>query len=99
MITKTFVKSRNLCKLNFELAPSVEADEVQLLADFNDWKSTRFEKLKSGKWKLIQEVIPGRSYQFRYRLVKNGSLRYLNDDTADALVANEFGSENALIHC
>lgn len=99
MITKQLVKSRNMCKLNFELAPSIEADEIQLLADFNNLQGTRFEKLKSGKWKLVQEVIPGHSYQFRYRLVQGGSVRYVNDDTADDFITNSFGSENAVIHC
>lgn len=97
MIKKQFVKSRNTTKVTFELPADLEADSVYLIADFNGWSPVEFDQLKSGKWKLVQEVEPERTYQFRYKLVQNGSELYLNDDDADGAVANDRGTENAVL--
>jgi hypothetical protein len=99
MIKKQHVKSRNVCKLTFELPEDIGADEVQLLAEFNGWQPVPFERLKSGKWKLVQEAEPGRDYEFRYRLLKGGHERYLNDEGADRTVTVAHGVENAVISC
>jgi len=100
MIKKQFIKSRNVVKLTFELPRETEAETVQLLADFNGWKPAAFSRLKNGKWQLVQEVEPGREYQFRYRLVQGGAeQRYENDAEADAVVPNDQGTTNAVVRC
>lgn len=99
MIKKQALKSRPVCKLAFELPASVEADAVELLADFNNWRGEPFTRLKNGTWKLTQEVTPDQSYQFRYRLVQDGYSAYLNDEAADGYVRNDFGTENAIVRC
>jgi len=97
MIKKQFVKSRKVTKITFELPADITADEVQLIADFNDWQPIPFNQLKNGKWKLVHEVEPQQDYQFRYRLVASGADRYLNDPEADYTIPNDRGTENAVV--
>ena len=97
MIKKQFVKSRNVTKVTFELPADLEADAVHLLADFNSWQPVAFEKLKNGKWKLVQEVEPGGNYQFRYMLDHKDHHHFMNDPEADRTVPNDQGTENAVI--
>ncbi|MGL4611089.1 MAG: isoamylase early set domain-containing protein [Trueperaceae bacterium] len=95
MIKKQFVKSRNITKVTFETETNAEG--VQLIADFNQWRPVPFKKLKSGKWQLVQEVAPGQNYQFRYLLETDGQRDFMNDDSADYTVPNDQGTENAVI--
>jgi 1,4-alpha-glucan branching enzyme len=97
MVKKQFVKTRNVAKVTFEVAADVAADEVQLVADFTDWRPVAFGRLKNGRWKLVQELEPGRSYQYRYRLLKDGAVDYRNDEHPDGLVGNVMGTENAVL--
>lgn len=97
MIKKQFVKSRNVTKVTFELPADFEADAVHLLADFNDWTPARFKRLKNGKWQLVQELAPQSRYEFRYLIEQGGQRRWMNDPEADATVANDQGSENAVL--
>jgi 1,4-alpha-glucan branching enzyme len=99
MIKKQFVKSRNVVKLTFELPKETAAETVQLIADFNGWQPVAFGRLKNGKWQLVQEVEPGRAYQFRYRLLQGGAERYENDAEADDFVPNDQGTTNAVVRC
>lgn len=99
MIKKQTLKSRPVCKLTFELSPEYEADELELLANVNDWQPIPFDRLKSGKWKLQVEVDPGATIEFRYRAKKSGDVWYDNDPSADRYVDNEFGTTNAVINC
>jgi 1,4-alpha-glucan branching enzyme len=99
MIKKKFVKSRKVTKLTFELPKDADLDNVHLLADFNDWQPIAFEKLKNGKWKLIQEVSPEESYQFRYMTQRDGDYHFFNDDAADTEIANPLGTTNSVIQC
>lgn len=96
MVKKQFVKSRHVAKITFEVEAEAPADQVQLIADFTDWQPVAFGRLRDGRWKLVQELEPGRSYQFRYRLVKDGSVAYRNDGV-DGCVGNGVGSENAVL--
>ncbi len=99
MIKKQQLKTRKVCKLTFELPADFEAKAVHLHADFNDWQPVPFERLKNGKWKLVQEVKPGQDYQFRYRVVHDDYDNYFNDEAADYTVANDQGTENAVLSC
>lgn len=79
--------------------PDVQADEIELVADFTDWDPVPFKQLKSGKWKIQRDVDQGGRYEFRYRIKRDGDVAYENDPDADDFVANEFGSENGVIEC
>lgn len=97
MVKKQFVKSRNVAKVTFEVPADVAADGVELIADFTDWNPVAFGRLKNGRWKLVQELEPGRRYQYRYRLLKDGGVAYSNEAESDGVVGNGLGSENALL--
>ncbi len=99
MIHKKTLKSRPAVKITFEIEADVEADDLQLVADFTDWAPVPFTHLKSGKWKLAHEVTPGQDYQFRYRVVRGNDVLYMNDRHADGYVANQYGTENAVLAC
>lgn len=99
MIKKQYVKSRNISKVTFELPKELEAEAIYLHADDNGWEPLAFDKLKNGKWRLLQEFEPGQTVQFRYRLIQDGQEHYLNDDDADGTVFNDQGTENAVLHC
>jgi len=97
MIKKQYVKSRNVTKVTFEHPVGVEADAIELISDVHDWRPVPFDRLKNGKWKLVQEFEPGTAVQFRYRVSRDGGVTYWNDRDADGFVQNDQGSENAVI--
>ncbi|MFP4598876.1 MAG: isoamylase early set domain-containing protein [Persicimonas sp.] len=99
MIKKQRLKSRPVCKLTFEIPKDIEADEIELMGDFTDWEPVPFKRLKSGKWKIKQDVGQDGRYEFRYRIKRDGEVIYENDPDADGYVPNEFGTENGIIEC
>lgn len=97
MIKKQQIKSRHVCKVTFELPKDLEADAVHLLADFSDWQDVPFVRQPGGGWKLVQELEPGREYQFRYKVVHGDHNHYFNDEQADGTVPNDQGSSNGVL--
>ncbi len=99
MVRKQFVKSRNVVKVTFEVPADVEADAVYLIADADGWEPVAFDKRKNGSWKLAREFAPGRRVEFRYQLERQDGTAFENDRGADGLVANDHGTENAVLNC
>jgi len=99
MIKKQYVKSRNVTKVTFEHPVGVEADAIELISDVHDWRPVPFDRLKNGKWKLVQEFAPGTVVQFRYRISHDGSVSYWNDDDADGVAPNDQGTDNSILRC
>jgi len=99
MVKKQFVKSRNVVKVTYELPADVDADAVYLICDADGWDPVAFDKLKNGKWKLAREYEPGSRVQFRYQLRRASATEFVNDDSADGAVANDHGTENAVLAC
>ena len=97
MIKKQYVKSRKVTKVIFEHPAAVDVDAIELIADVHGWRPIAFERLKSGKWKLVQELEPGTAMQFRYRVRRDGGVDYWNDGDADGFVPNDRGTENAVV--
>lgn len=97
MITKRFLKSRPVCKLTFELPKDVDAAWVELVAAQNDWRPVSLERLKDGRWKLVQEWPVGLEVGFRYRLGGADGVAWRNDERADRLVPNRFGGEDGVV--
>jgi len=79
-------------KVQFE-CPSPEAKEVYLVGDFNHWDThaNKMKKDKSGIWKLMLSLKPGR---YEYRLFVDG--KWENAPSCSGCVPNEFGSLNCL---
>ncbi len=97
-IKKQFLKSKPVCKVSFKLSSeeAKNADKVQILGDFNKWKTSTkgMNKLKSGDFSQTLELESGKEYQFRYLI--NGEI-WVNEPEADGMASNEFNSENSII--
>jgi len=97
MIDRRYVNSRNVTKIVFEHPAGVQADAIELIADLHGWTPLAFDRLRSGKWKLVLELEPGSAMQFRYRVHRGGGVDYWNDADADGAVPNGHGSDNAVV--
>ncbi|MFD1315854.1 isoamylase early set domain-containing protein [Namhaeicola litoreus] len=97
-IKKQFLKSKPVCKVSFKLTSeeAKKADKVQILGDFNKWKTSTkgMNKLKSGDFSQVIELEAGKEFQFRYLI--DGEI-WANEPEADGLAPNEFSSHNSII--
>ena len=94
-IKKKFLKSKRECKVTFKLKAK-EAKKVEVAGAFNNWNGEEFQlkKLKNGTFKGSVNLATNNSYEFKYIVDGN----WINDESADALVWNEYAnSENSLI--
>lgn len=94
MLSKKFFKTKAEAEITFEFTRS-DAEFVELVADFNDWKPVvmKFNK-KEKTFKTKVKLPKDGSYHFRYLI--NGS-DWENDQSADQLTHNEFGSQNSVV--
>ncbi len=95
MIRKTPLKGGRSCRVTFSLAGE-GLRRAFVVGDFNDWDKQKnpLEARKDGSLSTSVVLKTGREYRFRYYL--DGD-RWQNDETADALVANPFGSEDGIL--
>ena len=94
-IEKKFLKSKPECKVTFKLKAK-EAKKVEVAGAFNNWNGEEFQlkKLKNGTFKGSVNLATNNSYEFKYIVDGN----WINDESADALVWNDYAnSENSLI--
>ena len=101
MLKKRYVKSRKVCKVTFELPKTelpagVNAQDVSLVGEFNDWDpaATPMKRGKGGAFRTTLELEPGQEYQFRYLV--NGE-HWCNDWQADAYAPNALGGDNCVV--
>ena len=96
MLKKRFLKSKNLVQVTFYTAAALNASEVCLVGDFNDWdeSASPMKALKDGRFKLVLELDPDSEFQFRYLV--NGD-EWHNDWEADAYTPNIHGSDNCIV--
>lgn len=96
MLKKTLTKSGKTCRVTFSVPSEVEAQEVCLCGDFNDWSpsSHPMKRRKDGHYSTSITLATGQDYRFRYLL--DGE-RWENDWEADAYAPNDFGSEDSLV--
>ena len=96
MLSKRYVKSRDVTKVTFYTPADLDAEEIFLVGDFNEWSETAtpMEPLKDGRFKVILELEPGKEYQFRYLV--NG-VEWHNDWDADKYVPNPYSGDNSVV--
>lgn len=96
MLTKRYLKSKDITKVTFYTPAELNAEKVHLVGDFNGWDETAtpMEPLKDGRFKIILELEPGKEYQFRYLV--NGS-EWHNDWEADKYVPNPYSGDNSIV--
>lgn len=95
MPKKTYTKTKNSCRVMFELPTEVNAKKVTLLGDFNAWdpKTHPMKKRKDGSFYLITYLKPG---EYKYRFLLDGK-RWENDYHAEKYLPNIFGGEDSVI--
>lgn len=93
MITKTFAQNGLTCRVTFRLTAPV--DSATLLGDFNRWNPEihPLERHEDGSLGVTLALEPG-DYRFRYLV---DGLYWLNDDAADGIVPNLFGTADSVI--
>ncbi len=96
MVTKRYLKSKDITKVTFYTAEGLGAEEVYLVGDFNSWSETAtpMTKLKDGRFKIVLELEPNKEYQYRYLV--NG-VEWHNDWDADKYVPNPYSGDNSVV--
>ena len=95
MIQKTYFKTKDYCKVKFSFTPE-NAETVEVLGLNGDWKdSIILKKKKDGSFAGEVSLPKASKHQFKYLVNKS---EWLNDDSADEMVINEFGGLNCVIN-
>ncbi len=100
MVKQSFIKSRKMYQLTFEVPPAeLPQGEVKSLAvagTFNKWSRTAapFKKLKTGVYKAVVELGEPGVHHYRYLL--NGET-WLNDWHAEGYAPGEHGADNCVV--
>jgi 1,4-alpha-glucan branching enzyme len=96
MLLKNYSKTGRICRVTFKLPSAIQADEVHLVGEFNDWSRNGepMRRLADGSFSTTISLDSGNSYRFRYLL--DGE-RWENDWEADLYLPNEFGSEDSVV--
>ncbi len=95
MLKKRFFKTKDTCKVTFELPKDIAAKSVALAGDFNGWNAqvTPLKKVK-GAWRVTLELQTGREYQYRYFV---NDAEWHNDWLADKYVSNNVDGDNSVV--
>jgi hypothetical protein len=101
VITKRYLKSRQMWKVTFELPKAelpegIEVTTIHVVGDFNDWDTaaTPMKQSKKGTYRATLELEPAHDYLFRYLI--NGEHWY-NDWHADGYMPTGFGEDNCVV--
>ena len=96
MLKKTYLKSKDICKVTFYTAPELTAESVALVGEFNDWSesATPMTALKDGRFKATVDLPPNKRYQFRYLINER---EWDNDWAADQYIPNPFSGDNSVV--
>lgn len=100
MLKKDFAKTGKVCKTTFSLPKEavVEAREVFLLGEFNNWDAEHpvvMQKQKDGSFATTLELDSNRDYQFRYLINRE---KWENDWAADDYIpVPAFGIYNSVV--
>lgn len=93
MLKKRKFKKDNIVKVTF-IAPERDAQNVELLGEFNDWMPMPMKRHAEGDFRATVDLQPGAEYQYRYRV---DGQRWCCDDSADGQVDNPFGDKNSVV--
>lgn len=96
MLKKQYLKNKPACKVTFYTPSEIQAENVHLVGDFNNWdeKSHPMERLKDGRFKLVLDLNAPAEYQFRYLV---DGAEWKNDAEADKYVPNPFSGDNSVL--
>lgn len=83
-------------EVTFLLPPEVEATEVTLCGEFNEWSETSLPMQRTEQGAFVVTVLLEAGRRYRYRYLFDGH-RWENDWKADDYVANEFGGTDSAV--
>lgn len=94
MIRKTYLKTKNYCKVKFTV-DTENAETVEILGLNNDWGNpTPMSKKKGGSFTYDASLPKNSQHEFRYLVNKT---EWMNEPEADSQKPNEFGSSNSVL--
>jgi 1,4-alpha-glucan branching enzyme len=94
MVTKTYLKSKDVCKVKFTFNLE-NAETVEILGLNSDWEnSIIMSKKKDGTFTSEVSLPKNTEHEFKYRV--NETL-WLNEPSADKEKVNEFGGSNSVL--
>ncbi len=94
MIQKTYLKTKDYCKVKFSFTPE-NAETVEILGLNSDWENAvLMSKKKDGSFAAEVNLPKDSTHQFKYFV---NQAEWLNDETADSFEPNEYGNTNSVI--
>ncbi len=93
MLKKRFFKTKDEVDVTFETTIAHDVEGVSVLCDIKDWTPVEMRRVGDA-WKARMRLPVDRHVQYRY-LASGGW--WLNDEAADAYVANEYGTDNSVV--
>lgn len=94
MVQKTYLKTKELCKVKFSFKPE-EAATVEILGLNSDWENAiLMSKKKDGTFSCDVSLPKNTQHEFMYRIDEK---QWLNEPEADAQQPNIFGGVNSVI--
>jgi 1,4-alpha-glucan branching enzyme len=84
-------------KVTFTLPAEIDASEIALCGEFNNWSSEdiKLARTKTGEWQTTVDLVSGQVYRFRYLL---DGQRWENAWNADNYVRNPYGGDDSVIN-
>jgi len=94
MLQKTYLKTKDLCKVKFIVKPG-NAEKVEVLGLNSDWEnSILLNKKKDGTFSAEVTLPKNTEHEFKYRI---DGTEWLDEPEADKQSPNAFGSTNSVL--
>ena len=94
MVSKTYYKTKDYCKVKFSFKVE-NAETIEILGLNSDWKnSVILSKKKDGSFSTEVNLPKDSKHEFKYLVNKT---EWINDPEADTVAPNAFGGTNSVI--
>lgn len=94
MVTKTFFKTKDYCKVKFSLSAE-NAESVKVLGLNNNWKKgLELSRKKDGSFTADINLPKGTKHEFKYLV---DGKNWLTDNEADGELTNVYGTANSVL--
>lgn len=94
MVTKTYYKTKDYCKVKFSFTTE-NAATIDILGLNSDWKNAvSMSKKKDGSFSAEVNLPKESSHEFKYLV---NETEWLNDPEADNQVSNVYGGTNSVV--
>ena len=89
-------KTPRTVKVTFTLPAEIDATEIALCGDFNDWSSDdiKLARVTTGEWQATVGLERGHAYRYRYLLDGH---RWENAWNADEYIPNPYGGDDSVL--